>query len=580
MCGRQQETKTNRPEPAGRGGEAFSLALEERVSYNWDVPLGERGFPGRGQEGLPMTTFARLPRSYPRTTPARLSPRYGTRLCSLLRLGLVCLLFLAVGMAPRSLTAQTFGELQAGNVNQDQLRGAPPPIIGGDTQAPGAVGLPPGAPQPPSPVDQAQRRAETMRQLQQLIEQRKRELETMSPEEREKRFAADREAAMEKRRQEQAQREELQRQRVIQNAQEDAAKAVAAAAAQEQASRLSTSSSRALIMELRPFHQEVRAGQRFVTEVSAYSESGFQFDRVDVRIAYSPLEVRPVRIFDYPLEEGLSAARPPTHNLGSGLLAYSAQLKRPIQGMEHFPLLYILWESVGVSPNVQLSLGRFGLPGSMNSALWRGDKNLTSSEGMTGAACVNAGITIVPRDEKKSPGLQLITGPRGSRFAGAENEVGLALLKPETPPAPGEDFLMEVRLDNPSGAAFDQVRLAIAFDPQKAEVVDWDKGGWIRTGVNVYDAHAHASFPFNLHTANTVSNPLGRITYEMGAAALRPLPSGSLVAIHCRAKARGAAESFELVPESRNRDWYTDVRAGGHSILRRSGTETLVSQSR
>jgi len=507
------------------------------------------------------------------TTPTCVSPRRPRSLFSpLLAIAATLFLLLTVGLGPRLSTAQPPPPEANPPLGPQPVE--TPPRLMDDTRDRSAVALPPA----PPAVDRTQEKAETMRRLQELVEQRKRELEVMTPQEREKRFTADREAAKERRRQDQLQREELERQRVVQNTQEAAARALAAAAAEERAS-LGSTTSRACVLELRPFHQDVRIGQPFVTQVSAYSESGFQFDRVDVRIAYSPLEVRPLRIFDYPLAEGLSTDSPTTRSLGRGLLTYSAQLKHPIQGMEHLPLIFVLWESVGVSPNAQLSLGRFGLPSSMNSTLWRADKNLTSSEGMTGAACVSAGIAINPRVEKKSPGLQLIAGPR-DRFAGAPGEVRLTLVKPEAPPAPGEDFPMEVYLNNPGGAAFDQLQLAITFDPEKAEVVDWDKGGWIRTGVNVYDTHAHASFPFNIHTANTVSNPLGRISYEMGTAALRPLPSGSLVRIHCRAKARGAAESFQLVPEGRGRDWYTDVRAAGHSVLAHEGSRPLLSQAR
>ena len=506
------------------------------------------------------------------TTPTCVSPRRPRSLFSpLFGIAATLFLLLTVGLGPRLSTAQPPPPEANPPLGPQPVE--TPPRLMDDTRDRSAIGLPPPAPA----VDRTQEKAETMRRLRELVEQRKRELEAMTPEEREKRFTADREAAREKRRQDQVQREELERQRVVQNTQEAAARALAAAAEGE--SSYSSTSSCAFVMELRPFHQDVRIGQHFVTEVSAYSESSFRFDRVDVRIAYSPLEVRPVRIFDYPLAEGLSADCPTTRSLGAGLLAYSAKLKRPIQGMEHLPLIYVLWESVGVTPNAQLSLGRFGLPSSMNSTIWLADKNLTSSEGMTGAGCVNAGIAINPRVEKKSPGLQLIAGPR-DRLAGVPGEVRLTLVKPQAAPAPGEDFPMEVYLDNPGGAAFDQVRLAITFDPDKVEVVDWDKGGWIRTGVNVYDAHAHASFPFNLHTRNAVSNPLGRISYEMGTAALRPLPSGSLVRIHCRAKARGAADSFQLVPGGRGRDWYTDVRAAGHSVLAHEESRPLLSQAR
>ena len=94
---------------------------------------------------------------------------------------------------------------------------------------------------------------------------------------------------------------------------------------------------------------------------------------------------------------------------------------------------------------------------------------------------------------------------------------------PESLPEVGEEFVLNVWVDNPHFLAFDEVRLALAFDPTKTQVFDWDYRNWIQRGVNVFDGHAHDLFPFNVHTRNEVRNSRGRIDYRVSSTRLASL---------------------------------------------------------
>lgn len=438
------------------------------------------------------------------------------------------------------------------------------------------------APEESPQVTAAQRAAERKRKLDEMVKKKQEEWAKLTVEERRMRLAEDRKTAAERRLRAREERERLNREHELKKAQ-----AAAPLSKEGEAGKSSvfTYTGVSCVLQVRPFRQSVLVGRRFATEIALYSENAFEFDKIEVRLAYSPTDVRPLQVFDYPLQGALDSRNPPVFSPGNGLLSYSASLKRPIQAFETAPLLYVLWEAVGENAQSELSLARYGQPGSMNSSVYLGEKNLLEPKTFPGRSCVNATVSIVSNQES-GRSAALLVPERAARPAasGATDEsVRLVLKAPETRPLPGDEFFVEVFLDNPGSIAFDQVRLAVRFDPRKAEALDDDAGGWIRRGVNVSDAHAHGYFPFNIHTANEVSNGLGRISYDMGATALRPMPSGSLIRIRCRAKTEDAAKSFRLFLGRENRDWFTDVRAAGRSVLARNGSTqtraTALSQT-
>ena len=323
-----------------------------------------------------------------------------------------------------------------------------------------------------------------------------------------------------------------------------------------------------LVIMLRPYHQSVRSGQRFLTEVALYSEESQLFDRVRIAIAYSRHEVRPLQVFDFPLEDALDPARPAKTEIVPGLLIYEAYFSGPRESLGTKPLVNVIWEALIDTPRSDLILNWAELPEDRESGIFRDDANLLDAKSTQGNACINARIAIGDTDSMGEP--RDLTVWRKGRLASAGGDGGtvrLDLRRSEKQPAAADEFVLDVMLENPDFLAFDEVRLAIQFDPAKAVVLDWDYNNWIRRGVNVFDGHAHELFPFNVHTHNDVRNPRGRIRYQMGNSSLATRPSGCLLRIHARVKAPGALESFTLFPQNQTHLWFTDVRAGTRSVL-------------
>ena len=323
-----------------------------------------------------------------------------------------------------------------------------------------------------------------------------------------------------------------------------------------------------LVMAIKPFSQEVTPGKRFYTEVEINAETEHAFDSVRVCISYPRLAVRPVKVFDYPIQDLLDPASPPQADIVPGRLTYSAKLAQETKVLGEKPLLQIVWESLGETENAELSLSKPGMPEEAQSALLRAEKDLLDSKASIGKACINAQVVV--RADAKST-RTFTTWKRGLADELPELDPANAIqlsMRPSNPqPQPGEEFVIDVLLDNPKYLAFDEVHLAIGFDPSSVRVIDWDYNNWIRRGVNIFDGHAHETFPFNIHKHNEVDNSKGRIHYQMSNTVLASRPSGCLVRIHCKALTVGALSTFTLFPKNQSDLWFTDIRAKGETVL-------------
>jgi hypothetical protein len=238
------------------------------------------------------------------------------------------------------------------------------------------------------------------------------------------------------------------------------------------------------------------------------------------------------------------------------------------------PLLYVLWEAVAETESSQILLGKPGTAREKNSSVFLAGKNLLASNMVQGTATLNAQVRIDdPSGSMK--GLRLVKETMETRRAinHAGKNVALNLIVPEGNMVPGELFVVEVTLDNPDNMGIDLVSLGIRFDPAQLEVLDWDNLNWIRQGVNVFDGHAHAQYPFNIHWRNEVLNARGKIFYRKGLTEPMALASGSLIQIRCRAKQPNAARSFDLFALGDSDKWRTDVSDRGMSVLARPQAE-------
>lgn len=322
-----------------------------------------------------------------------------------------------------------------------------------------------------------------------------------------------------------------------------------------------------MILMLKPFNQACRVGERFATEVILYSDKNQKFDRINIRISFSPLYVRPIQIFDFPIRSALSKNKPPMSVIGNGVVAYSASFDTPQNAQDEKILLYVLWEGVGTASQAHLTLSNGG---PSDSAVYLNKKNLLASHLLSCNATIGAADQIAPASEPKDQmdnRANLIIAQEVGMEVKRGKGVQIFLQGPKKDPQPGEEFTMDVILNNPRHDAFNDLQLAIQFDPTLVRVLDADGNSWIRDGVNISDGHAHRNFPFDIFLADNVQNSSGKIDYHMATGSLRPMGSGSVARIRCMALARGAAEAFTLFPKDETKTWFTDVRAGSVSLL-------------
>jgi hypothetical protein len=332
-----------------------------------------------------------------------------------------------------------------------------------------------------------------------------------------------------------------------------------------------------LVMCLKPYRQTVRAGNRFMTEVVLRGEKEQPFDAFRVCIAYPRLAVRPLRVFDHLVSNVLLDEKPGRTEFKPGLLTYEAELSRPLNCEGSRPVLQIVWEALADAPLAELNLAQKGLPPEKLSAVFSKETNLLQAGAIEGVACINASVIVGSPSGADGPDFRIWRKDEPGQIVSESARVALGegltlrIEPPEALPEIGDEFVLNVWVDNPHFLAFDEVRLAVAFDPAKTQVLDWDYKNWIQRGVNVFDGHAHDLFPFNVHTRNEVRNSRGRIDYRVSSTRLSSRPSGCIIRIHCLAREQGALESFDLFSSEQSPQWFTDIRAEGQSVLERPG---------
>lgn len=322
-----------------------------------------------------------------------------------------------------------------------------------------------------------------------------------------------------------------------------------------------------LVMMLQPFHQKAAVGERLITEASVYTKNTQSIDAVRIYLHYPP-QVRPLKVFDYALANLVKPGATPEISLANGLLVYEADFAEPVEFTGRRALLQIVWEATGQADQERFSLG---VDHGDSSAVLLNGKNLLLSEKTRGVPKIDGTFSILERRDGNNQRFGRATSaghvvPAGATDGASDTGVGLRLVA-----APGRnesEYIVDILLDNPSSAAMSEVRLNIAFDPEKMEVYDWDTGNWIKRGVNIYDGHAHDRYPFRNHLVNRVDNRRGRIHYHMKTENPDALPSGSLARVYVRATSDDALASMDLFADPADALFgQTDLLRNDRSVL-------------
>lgn len=300
------------------------------------------------------------------------------------------------------------------------------------------------------------------------------------------------------------------------------------------------------LLFFRPFDSVVKPGDTFVTEIVADTKDATA-DEFLVCVEFPTQTLNLLAVDFAPVSHSLQDEVEYAYEPGNGRLGFHLKLSAP----EKFPsraIAICYWEALAPAEVSEIRFS-FGEECSTDIRL-AGQSILGTSSGRSDGV-IHANVVIKPRSTR---GVVQKIGQNGLLVASARTEVPKPSLKLQLHPSQialekVKEGVVEVELVNEQGAPFDKVQLYLQFDPSMLEVIDVDRGNWIRAGTNIEDGFAHESFPFDFHKANSVDNEKGIITYEEGCE-LTPLRSqGTLARIHFRAKAQG--ETFIALMRNR-----------------------------
>ncbi|MGB9690657.1 MAG: cohesin domain-containing protein [Candidatus Sumerlaeaceae bacterium] len=292
------------------------------------------------------------------------------------------------------------------------------------------------------------------------------------------------------------------------------------------------------ILFFRPFDSVVKPGDTFVTELAADTKDGIA-DEFFVRITFPPQSLNLLAVDFAPIATYLQDDVEYAFESGDGVMAFHIRLQEP-QKFPQRAIALLYWEALAPADPAQI---RFDFDNDYCDVRLKNTSVLGTATSR-GDGVIHANVLIRPRANKNI--VEQVSGG-GLLVASAQVEnpmpsMHLRLLPHANTVEPGEEVTVDVILNNPYADPFDHVQLYLQFDPDVVEVTDFDKGNWIRSGINIEDGFAHQEFAFDFHKWNRADNERGVIIYEEGCE-LQPLrATGTLARIHLRALRPGKAE--------------------------------------
>lgn len=321
----------------------------------------------------------------------------------------------------------------------------------------------------------------------------------------------------------------------------------------------------------------VRVGDRFLGEVVMKNDDGRPFDRIRVALRFDKRFMRPVRVFDADVRPYVDGD--PVFEISDrdNIIVYDARLAEPRQSKQ-LTVLTIVWEAVQRTEFAGLDF-RFASGDTElapHTGIYAEGRNILGKPDDPIDGVLGSSILVSRREpvESTSARAEILQGKKEELkemylgALGAEmNHTGIRLAGPPGPIAAGQMFDVDVELYNPRGTVLDQVRFAVKFDPEVLQVVDRDRGNWIRTGVNVHDGPFRLEYPFDYHKRNEVDNRRGLITYANSMGEGRALRTGPFARIRFKAMKPVAETTVELIAQRQGAGFLTATDYFGFPML-------------
>lgn len=306
--------------------------------------------------------------------------------------------------------------------------------------------------------------------------------------------------------------------------------------------------------EGREFDTVVRVGDRFVSDVVLQNEGATSFDRVRVALKYDKRFVRPLRLFDNEIRPYL-AGDPEFRRIDrDSVLVYDARLDQPRVTRE-LPILRIVWEAVRPIEHTALNFVFSGTDEDdvPDTAVFQSGRNILGDPNDPFDGVLGSSILVLRPQGNLTERPEVLQGKKEELRSiylgsiGVDSPAGIMLAGPDSPIGVGDEFTVDVMLNNPNGATIDSVSVFLKFDPKVLQVIDQDGGNWVRRGINVHDGPFRLQYPFDYHKRNEADNVRGLIHYSKGTGSALALPTGTFARVHFQAIAPTDATRVELI---------------------------------
>jgi hypothetical protein len=225
-----------------------------------------------------------------------------------------------------------------------------------------------------------------------------------------------------------------------------------------------------------------------------------------------------------------------------GEIRYRARLAQPLRVID-LRVLSVVWRALRPADEVPIGL----LSDEAHSGAYLGATLLSENEfGPAGALAGTIARISLDRSDAADGGRSVrdpFDSLRSAAGAAVDRRPIALWIDYESKPIyqPGEWVVFDVYLENPDLASFDDLRLALRFDPRDLVFADTDLRNLVHRGVNALDAPFRSNWGWHTTVANEIDNARGRIDYRVRGSAMSPKKSGVLVRAIAQVK-RIAAE--------------------------------------
>ncbi len=310
--------------------------------------------------------------------------------------------------------------------------------------------------------------------------------------------------------------------------------------------------------------QAVEGGE-FITDMRLVNPGEKPFDAVRLILDYNPAYLEPLSINDSALRAFLTSDPTSSVNKTSGQITYEASLSAPISVLK-VPMVFIKWRALKPVLHTKIGFGD-NKAGDFTELFYNGKKILGETY-EDGDGTVSVSVKIIPADPDEA--LTMQEDPQ--LYLGTDEQIGnvtLQVIPPDATPRVGEQFTLDIVLDNSAHSQLDGVAVLLQYDPEVLEILDSDLDNWITLGSNILDGSFHDNFPFDYHMANSVMASRGIIDYRVGTS--QPWDflgtEGTMARIVARAKKPTAATTIQFLFANRPGQLGTEVVYLGQDAL-------------